>query len=134
MNAVCAQLEAVGEVRSRDMGKLLRQVTHMRRCFENAAKRFGGKLQFEQTVLYEAVTLDDEQPVVQSLQAAAAAEGLPFCSKISGGGSDASVLNSLGIPSVTLAVGYEKMHTSEEYLNLQEFEKAARLVWRLACG
>ncbi|MEA4893090.1 MAG: M20/M25/M40 family metallo-hydrolase [Peptococcaceae bacterium] len=131
MNAVPAHLEAVGEVRSRDMEKLSRQITHMRRCFENAAKHFGGKVELEQTVLYQAVSLDEQQPVVQKLKKAAEVLNLPFCSKISGGGSDASVLNGLGIPTATLSVGYENMHTTEEYLDLREFFKAAQLVWKL---
>lgn len=43
----------------------------------------------------------------------------------SGGGSDGNIFNGLGIPTVTLSVGYEEIHTTSERIPVEELEKLA---------
>jgi len=46
----------------------------------------------------------------------------------SGGGSDANIFNKMGIPSVVLAIGMEKVHTVEEYILVEELKKSAEYI------
>lgn len=48
--------------------------------------------------------------------------------RTSGGGSDANVISSFGIPTVNLGVGYENIHTTKERMPIQELEKLADLL------
>src|SRR5699024_1545076 len=46
----------------------------------------------------------------------------------SGGGSDANIISSYGIPTVNLAVGYEYIHTIHERIAISELMKLTKLV------
>jgi tripeptide aminopeptidase len=48
-----------------------------------------------------------------------------------GGGSDANILNGKGLPAVNLALGMEKVHTTEERIAAQDLVKAAEIVYQL---
>ncbi|MNP73013.1 Peptidase T [compost metagenome] len=46
----------------------------------------------------------------------------------SGGGSDANLFNGQGIPTVNLSVGYQAIHTVNEYIAVSDLVKVAELV------
>ena len=46
----------------------------------------------------------------------------------SGGGSDGNVFNGAGIPTVTLSVGYEEIHTTNERMPVEELNKLTELL------
>jgi tripeptide aminopeptidase len=62
--------------------------------------------------------------------AAEAAEKLGFTvsTGFTGGCSDANFLCGMGLPSVLLATGMDKIHTTEECLALEDLHNAARWV------
>ena len=41
----------------------------------------------------------------------------------SGGGSDVNVFNLKGLPSVNLAAGMERVHTSDEYISVESLQQ-----------
>jgi tripeptide aminopeptidase len=45
--------------------------------------------------------------------------GLPHHIKISGGGSDASIIYAYGIPTIALCIGMENVHSSQEYITIK---------------
>jgi tripeptide aminopeptidase len=62
------------------------------------------------------------------LAAAAAAEaGLAFRPIEGNGGSDANVFNHLGLPSLTLGVGYERVHSPQEHMRLDRLAEVYAL-------
>lgn len=50
---------------------------------------------------------------------------------MSGGGSDANVFNEKGKETANLSIGYEKIHTVNEYIPIKELEKAVELVQQI---
>jgi tripeptide aminopeptidase len=56
--------------------------------------------------------------------------GVPVRFKATGGGSDANIFNSRGLPSVVLSCGYEKVHTTGERIPLAQLARLAE--WVLA--
>ena len=46
----------------------------------------------------------------------------------SGGGSDGNIFNGAGIPTVTLSVGYEEIHTKNERMPVEELNKLTELL------
>ena len=47
---------------------------------------------------------------------------------------DANQIVAHGIPAVTIGVGQRQVHTSDEWVDLADFEKAVRLVVAIGTG
>ncbi|MEW6425890.1 MAG: M20/M25/M40 family metallo-hydrolase, partial [Bacillota bacterium] len=62
--------------------------------------------------------------------AAAAARSLNLFPKMvsSGGGSDANIFNQHGIACANLGIGMQKVHTTEEFIKVEDLVNSARLV------
>ncbi|MFC4767231.1 M20/M25/M40 family metallo-hydrolase [Effusibacillus consociatus] len=127
-NIVPERAEIVAEARSLAQRKLDAQLEHMKSTFEQTAQEAGGRAEVEITRMYPAFQFEDEDEVVQIAKRAAKALGFEPSTVSSGGGSDANVLNGLGVPTVNLAIGYEKIHTVDEFIRLDDLEQAARLM------
>jgi tripeptide aminopeptidase len=50
------------------------------------------------------------------------------------GGSDANELNAKGVASIVLSVGYQKIHTCEEWMPLVELNRLAEVCAALILG
>ena len=127
-NIVCDRVEIAAEARSIVLEELEAQVAHMKETFEATAKEFGTTCEVKTNLLYSNVNHDVSAPVVQTAFKAIQSLGFEASTMSSGGGSDANVLNGQGIPTVNLAIGYEKIHTVNEFIRLDDLEKAARLL------
>lgn len=133
-NIVPEQVEVWGEVRSFSEAELSAQSQLMEECFHKAQAKFGGKVQGKVNRAFTGFSLAPRDPVVQLATAAAKKIGAEPQLVSSGGGSDANVLNSLGIPTVNLGVGMEGAHTKEESVAIADLVMAAELALALATG
>ena len=61
----------------------------------------------------------------------AVALGLKGDTVISGGGSDGSIINTYGIPSVILGVGYENIHTTSERIAVKDLNMLTSQVLKI---
>ncbi len=59
---------------------------------------------------------------------AATGLGRPMKTKISGGGSDANIFFQKGIPLGVLGTGMREVHTTREYVRLEDMVKACELL------
>ena len=128
LNIVCETAAAEGEVRSHDRAKLEAQVAHMKECVRAACERRGAKFEFEEDPSYNAFCLTPDDEIIKLLSQAAKARGYDLKLMPTGGGSDANVLNEIGIPTANLAVGMYEVHSTKEYANISEIEETAALV------
>jgi len=115
-----------GEARSMSQEKVDKQLQDMKEAMESACRDFGAKGEFRSEVLYRAFRIPEEAPVLRIAKQAAAALGLAGTTFTTGGGSDANVFNSLGIPTVNLAIGYEDIHTTSERIKKDDLVKTAQ--------
>jgi tripeptide aminopeptidase len=127
-NIVPERVEIVAEARSREQSKMEAQLAHMQAMFEEAAKEAGGRSEVTVHHMYPAFKFSDDHEIVQIAMQAARSIGFQPSTLSSGGGSDANVLNGLGVPTVNIAIGYEKIHTKEEFIRLDDLENAARFL------
>ncbi|GAX91879.1 M20/M25/M40 family metallo-hydrolase [Effusibacillus lacus] len=127
-NIVPERVEIVAEARSLVQSKLDAQTEHMKATFEQTAREAGGRAEVKIISMYPAFGHADEDPVVQIARRAAESIGVEPVTESSGGGSDANVFNGLGVPTVNLAIGYENIHTVDEYILLDDLEKACQLM------
>jgi tripeptide aminopeptidase len=126
-----------GEARSHDESKLSAQSDHMARCFHEAAAGHILKLK-DKTVRarleanifrdYNRMNLGEEAPVVRWVMAAARSVDAKISCEKTGGGCDANVFNSQGRSIANLGTGMRDIHTTHEYLLLDEFTQTARVV------
>jgi tripeptide aminopeptidase len=126
-----------GEARSHDERKLARQVAHMQRRFQHAARRHrverDGQLiagRVEETVSrdYPRLRLTPDLRIVQLIAEAGRRLGREIRLRRTGGGLDANIFNDRGITVATFGTGQHEIHTLNEYVNIPESLRAAELM------
>jgi tripeptide aminopeptidase len=133
-NIVPEQVELWGEARSFHEEELEAQSRLMADCFTRAAAELGGKAECKQSRAFTGFSLTPKDPVVCLALEAVHKIGQEPQVVSSGGGSDANVLNLLGIPTVNLGVGMDGAHTKQETVALSDLVTAANLALALATG
>ncbi len=139
-NVVTDRIILKGEARSHDRRFLERIVTAYREAFHHAATDHRneagacGRFDMEVEDSYTAFALPQDAPCVQAAVRAVASLGLTPRLRISNGGLDANWLTSLGIPTVTLGCGQHEIHTTSEYVALDEYLVGCKLGLSLAVG
>lgn len=127
-NIVCDEVTLISEARSIVPEKLAAQTTHMTSTFENIAEKMGGRAETEVKQMYPGFNFAEKDVVVQTaMEAIRNIDRTPEL-LTSGGGSDGNVFNGAGIPTVTLSVGYEEIHTTNERMPVEELNKLTALL------
>ena len=114
------RVELEGEARSRDNQKLDGQTRAMVDAMESAAREIGAQLELDVVRAYESFSWEKDHPVVQMAWAAAEKAGLEPQLVSSGGGTDAHIIISKGIPTAVLGVGLVKPHSLEEHIKIED--------------
>ncbi len=131
-NIVCDKATLVFEARSLSNEKLQNQTESMKQAMKNAAEKYGGSVDITHEHLYEVYHHDLRCKVIEIFKQACAKLNLPYRSETTLGGSDANILNELGIPTLVCSTGYEEAHTTKEYIPIEELKKLALLTLELA--
>ena len=76
--------------------------------------------------------MKDSLPVVQRAAAAVSAGGGKPNIRVASGGLDANWMVRHGIPTVTFGAGQNEPHTIDEWINLDEYDRACALAVQLA--
>jgi tripeptide aminopeptidase len=127
-NIVPEFCELVIDMRCPDEEKLERLKEETVALFRNTVEAGGGTLEVELKNVAPGVNLNMEHATVKLAAAAAEKLGFPVSTGFTGGCSDANFLCGMGLPSVLLATGMDKIHTTEECLALEDLSNAARWV------
>ena len=127
-NIICDRVEIAAEARSRTQSKLDEQTAHMKECFEKAAAVYGGKVQFEVSLEYEAFDIPADSEIAGILGKAASSAGFELVMEATGGGSDTNVINGKGIQAVDVGISMKKVHSVEEYVLVEDMVKAAEFL------
>lgn len=127
-NIVCDFVQIFAEARSIVHEKVDHQVQQMRDALETTSREFGAQAEFRSEIVYPGFSFSEHDDVVQFAQRAIGKLGLASPTFTSGGGSDANIFNSFGIPTVNLAVGYEQIHTTQERIKAEDLAKLAEVV------
>lgn len=127
-NIVCDEVKIVAEARSIQPEKLTKQTEHMVQVFQQTAKKMGGQAETEVQIMYPGFHFGEQDQVVQIAMKAVRNIGRTPELLTSGGGSDGNIFNGAGIPTVTLSVGYEEIHTKNERMPVEELNKLTELL------
>lgn len=137
-NVVTDRVDLRVEARSHDPEFRNRIVREIEGAFTRAARQVrnsqgvAGRVEFDGRLDYEAFRLPLTAPCITAAAEALAAEGLEPDYAVANGGLDANWLTARGLPTVSLGCGQNAIHTTSEWLDLNEFAKACRIARRLA--
>lgn len=144
-NIVPEEVEVQGEVRSHDEKRLQEVQDGILSAFHGVvqahrppphemATRTGKALPVAQAVVfndYPRMHVDEAHPLVVSALDAARALGRDLRVEKSGGGSDANVFNGKGLATVIMGIGMQKVHTTEEFIRLDDMVSTVQLVMEI---
>ena len=135
-NIIPEQVTLEGEARSLNKTKLEEQNKQISQAFQSAAKDLGGSCHVEITIAYTAIEDLEQHEIVSLVKRAANTVAMEIKPVATGGGSDANIYNSYGIPTINLATGMDKVHTKEEQIRAEDLIKISNLVLAIiqACG
>ncbi len=130
-----------GEARSLNRDKLAAQTAHMKACLEDAAARHAVTLPDGRRVTarvesdierdYESMDVPEAATIVQLVYAAARRLGQQVRTQSFRGGCDANIFNGKGLTVANLGTGMREIHTVHEWIDLDEFEKCANIVYEV---
>jgi tripeptide aminopeptidase len=124
-NIIPDKTEIKGGARSHNPVMLDTQIAKMKKAMEDAAQKYGGKVEIKMEESFKRFSFESNHPLVQLLQKSGKAVGLVPELESTGGGSDANIVNLKGIPTVGLTVGYQNAHTTREYILIPDLVKSA---------
>jgi len=127
-NIVPDHAEVAIEVRSTDRGKLEREVQSVLDAFDEAASASGARLTVRRDAPFETFTVAQTHPVIAHAFRAARSIGIEPRLKASGGGMDANIFNSRGLPCVGLGLGVADPHSPQEHIPVAQLEAGVRFV------
>ncbi len=137
VNIVPNEVVLEGEARSLDPAKLDAQTAHMKACLEEAAAKYSVELNGHRVAArvesyierdYDRMNVPDDSRIVQLVFKAAHGLGQTVRTQAFGGGCDANVFNGKGLTVANLGTGMREIHTVHEWIDLDEFERCARVV------
>jgi tripeptide aminopeptidase len=137
-NVVTDYVHVRGESRSHD-AKFFKEITKAyKAAFEKAAKRVknsegkSGRVKFKAETDYHPFRMKDSLPIVKRAAAAVSAVGGAPVIRAANGGLDANWMVRHGVPTVTFGAGQNEPHTIDEWINLDEYDRACALAVQLA--
>jgi len=127
-NIVAESCSLKGEARSLQRTELDRLTQQLVDTFKAEVEKNGGQAQVEIKFLYPEITLDADEKVVSLAVEAARSIDLEAKLESTGGGSDASIVNGNGIRCANLGIGMRSVHTTEEFIRVEDLVNDAELV------
>ncbi|MCR5279411.1 MAG: M20/M25/M40 family metallo-hydrolase [Lachnospiraceae bacterium] len=130
-NVVPETIEITGEVRSMDHSHALSVKDEIFERFDKAAKNAGGKVSVSFSEHVKAYRVAQTSDTVEKFLKAAEETGLKTEFIETFGGSDGNYYNEIGIETIVLASGMEKVHTTAEFTTVDALVRAAELTINL---
>ena len=131
-NIVADEAKLTAEVRSVDMERCQAQLQAMEQAMQVAAGSMGGTVDIEVRQQTTGYALPKQGKAVRLAEEAIRAAGRDPVHLVIGGASDANELMLRGIETANLSIGYENVHTEDEYIPVVELEKAAQVAYYIA--
>ncbi len=130
-NIVPDRVELEGEARSLVEAKLNEQTYHMVETLKRVCRDRGAEPQIRFGRAYGSINLADDAPVIALARKAAKQAGFSAEVLTTGGGSDANIFNGKGLPTANLGIGMERVHTTNEYIKVQDLLNATSLLLKI---
>jgi len=130
-NIVCDRVELLAEARSLDADRLHLQREQMSAALQTAASRHGVTADLSWQDSYPGLALAAGSPLRALVEEALTQIAVTPRFGSTGGGSDANVISGKGIPVANLAIGYQQIHTLQEWIAIADLVQAAVLMLQI---
>lgn len=120
-----------GETRSLKREKLDDITSRIVKEFEQIKQIPGADCEIKVTMEYPEYRIDPKQYVIEFAAKAMERAGIKPRLESTGGGSDANIFNAAGLQAANLAVGMQKAHTTEEYLDSRDLVSVVQILWEM---
>lgn len=125
-----------GEVRSHSSTKLAEYTKEIESTFRSVVRSWSSSgdpsqrpsVEISVVQEYPALFLEEGDPLLQRVRRAGKSLGRELRFQVAGGGSDANVFNSYGLKSAIIATGMDKVHTTDECLDLGDLIRLTELL------
>lgn len=124
-NVVPDYVEFSGEVRSHKDSRALEILEGYEKAIKEVA---GSNYTFEKSSDYPALKSTDDLAFAKEIGEAYKETGVEPSFVTMGGGTDGNIYAGQGFNSIVLTTGMAKVHTKEEYLDLDAFENTAQVL------
>ena len=131
VNIVMPEVSMIYEARSLQDEKLDALVNETIEIFTKTCEEFGAKFVSEITKGYSSFNMSADEEVVKMFGTACENAGIQFTTLSSGGGSDTNIYNVKNIPSVNMAIGMSKVHTTEEFIAIKDIVDCTKILVEL---
>ncbi|WP_291258989.1 M20/M25/M40 family metallo-hydrolase [Fusobacterium sp.] len=128
VNIVMPEVTLQYEARSFSGEKLDNLLTETDRVFKEMCKEFGAEFENGVTKGYSGYRLEDSEEILNIFRKACAQVEVECVTKPTGGGSDSNIYNEKGYKALTIGIGMTKVHTKDEYIEIEDMVKTANLV------
>ena len=125
-NIVPDKVRIKGEARSHNKAKLRKQIKHMQKCLTQACVKNRAMVKIKVENMYNSFSLDEDELVIKIAKKALANLKLKPVMKLTGGGSDANIFNEMGIDTLIVGVGAQKVHTNAERIAVNDLHLGAK--------
>ncbi|MDO9584489.1 MAG: M20/M25/M40 family metallo-hydrolase [Desulfomicrobium sp.] len=126
-NIVPDSVTLTGEARSQSDAKLMAQIEHMRLCCVEACRELGGNFDFSHEISYPAMDVPAHSMLLHRALHACNDLDLTAAVKGTGGGSDANIFSGKGLSCINLGIGMSRVHTTDEFIRIEDMVKATQL-------
>lgn len=134
INIVPEEVKINGEIRSYDKNKAENLLLNTKETINRVVLENGGKEIFTYFKEYDSFKIDENEEVIKIAMSAIKKSGLDPLIESAGGGSDGNIYNQLGIPSIILGMGYENIHTKDEFMRKDDLYKVMEIVLNIVKG
>jgi len=129
-----------GEVRSHSPAKLEAYTREIESTFRNVVKGWSAQIRNGKhpsvevgvEAEYPCMYLEDDDPTILRVRRAGNLLEREILFQIAGGGSDANIFNSYGLKTAIIATGMDKVHTTDECLDLRDLVSLTELLLAVA--
>lgn len=127
-NVVPDMAEAYGEIRSHRKEKVEELLKTYEKLCEKVCEQMGGNYKFSYNEDYPALVSKDNLKFANEFKKAYEKVGVDAKLQIIGGGSDANFFAKEEFNSIVIGVGMQKVHTKEEYLEIDQLTLTTKAV------
>jgi len=127
-NIVCDNVYIKGECRSRNEEKLQNVFDNIMNIFKDTVQEYNCDIDIDSKLEYKSFFIDSKAKVLLKFKKACEVGSLSFITEHGGGGSDTNIISQLGIKSLNISTGMEKVHSVEERIKLNDIIKISELI------
>ncbi len=131
-NIVPSKVTLGGEIRSNYHEKAISLLDETRDIFEKVAETVGANIQIYYEVEMKAYKVEEEADIIQKFQAACRELSIQLTFTTTFGGSDNNNIVQNGIEGVVLSCGMQQVHTTQEFVTMEDLHLGTALVMQLA--